>query len=115
MVNQGLHQAIYEKLLSVAKTKDITTYGQIAPLAGLDMESPADRDEIGRLLGEISTFEHQHNRPMLSAVVVHKDDKTPGHGFFELARSLGLYVGGDDDAFFVRELRRAHDYWSANC
>src|SRR5262245_33446964 len=66
-----LHAGIYEELKRVARRQEMTTYSGIGPLAGLDMESPADRDKIRRLLGMISTYEHQKGRPMLTAVVVH--------------------------------------------
>jgi hypothetical protein len=78
----AIHQEIYECLKEVARRGDLITYGEIAPLAGLDMESQADRNEIGEILGEISTFEHEHGRPMLSALVVLAGIGYPGEGFF---------------------------------
>ena len=45
-----LHQTIYERLKDVAKARSITYYSEIAPLAGLDMATGADknRSNIGR-------------------------------------------------------------------
>lgn len=106
-----MHQAIYERLVAVARAEDVTTYTDISPLAGLDMDNPDHRDKIGQLLGEISTFEHNHGRPLLSAVVIHRGNNIPGQGFFTLARELGLHTGTDDLVFFIRELRRVHDHW----
>jgi len=107
-----LHRAIYEQLKRVAKRQQMTTYSDIAPLAGLDMDSPADREEMRKILGKISTYEHQSGRPMLTAVVVRKDNNIPGEGFFELARHLGLLSGGDDElAFFCHEVSRVHAAW----
>jgi hypothetical protein len=67
-----MHPRIYDKLKLVARAGTTTTYGEIAPLADLDMANPAHRNEIRRILGEISTCEHQLGHPMLSAVVVHR-------------------------------------------
>jgi len=106
-----MHQAIYEQLKSVAQQGNVTTYSDIAPLANLDMGNQADRNKIGEILGEISTFEHEHKRPLLSVIVIHRDNNMPGQGFFNLARELGIYKGSDDFLFFVNELRRVHDYW----
>lgn len=106
-----MHQGIYAELKRVAKEQRYTTYSDIAPLAKLDMEEPADRVEIGQLLDEISRFEHSQGRPMLSATVIHRDDNIPGQGFFKLARQLGLYRGGDEFMFFIDELKRVHAYW----
>ena len=106
-----MHQAIYEQLKRIAKVQTTTTYTEIAPLAGLVMCNPTDRNEIARILGEISTYEHSQGRPLLSAVVILQDKNIPGQGFFTLARELGLYSGGDDLSFFCRELVKVHETW----
>ncbi len=108
-----LHKAIYEELKRVAKLQETTTYSDIAPLASLDMADPADRDAISLLLGQISTYERQQGRPMLTAIVIHREDNIPGPGFFELARHLGRLREGDDKlAFFCHEVASVHQTWS---
>lgn len=57
---------------------------------GLDMSRIDHRAEIGRILGEISSYEHQNDRPLLSALVVRAGDNYEGDGFFKLAEELGL-------------------------
>ena len=107
-----LRKPIYEELKKVAQLQETTTYGAIAPLAGLDMENPADSDAIRQILGIISTYEHHQGRPMLTAIVAHKQDNIPGHGFFELARLLGVLKSGADElAFFCGEVSRVHNKW----
>ena len=106
-----MHEQIYQRLIAVARAQSVITYAEIAPMADLDMNNQADRTEIGRLLGEISAFEHQQGHPLLSVVVIHRDNNTPGQGFFSLARELNVYNGQDDFLFFIQELRRAHDFW----
>src|SRR2546426_2853109 len=44
-----MHQTIYDELKSVASRQEMTTYSAIAPLAGLDMDNPADRDAMRQL------------------------------------------------------------------
>lgn len=107
-----MHQAIYDRLAQVARAQGMITYSQVAPLAGLDMGNPAHRNELGRILGEISTYEHEQGRPMLSAVVIQQESGMPGQGFFTLAQELGIYGGGDDRGFFSRELSRVHAQWA---
>ncbi len=107
-----MHEPIYERLKAIAKAKELTTYSEIAPLAGLDMSQPPDRKKIGGILDEISTFEHGEGRPLLSAVVVHKrGDRMPGPGFFTLAKKWGLYQTGGERPFFDKERSRVHNYW----
>jgi len=102
---------IYERLKEVARAGQKITYGEIAPIADLDMSNPADRSEIAAILGRICSREHHEDRPLLSAVVVRSDTGYPGKGFFKLAQDLGIYDGSDDWAFFERQLARVHEYW----
>ena len=106
-------EAINNKLREVAKSRDITYYATIAPLAGLDMGSPGDRDRISRILGDISTAEHDGGRPLLSAVVILRETNSPGVGFVSLAKDLGRYDGSDDDLYWAQEVRCVHDFWSS--
>lgn len=109
-----MNEQIYEKLREVARAKTVTYYSDIAPLAGLDMNLPSDRNAIGKILDDINRRELEFGRPMLSAVVVHKEGLKPGQGFFTLARELGLFIGSDRDKFYIKELRRVHDYWASH-
>ena len=104
--------AIYERLIEIAKGGDITYYSDIAPLAGLDMSLPPDRNRISDILDEISRTELTSGRPLLSAVVILKDENIPGDGFFKMAKELRLYDGSDDFRFWIRELRHVHDHWA---
>ena len=109
-----IHQEIYERLKEVARNGELITYAEIAPLADLNMDDQADRNKIGEILGEISTYEHKHGRPMLSAIVVLAGVGYPGEGFFNLARHLELHHGHGEFAdmeFFVQEVKKVHSYW----
>ncbi len=108
-----MNPQILEKIKAVARAQGATAYSDIAPLAGLDMSSPDDRNTLAEILCEISRQEHAQGRPMLSAVVIHRENNIPGQGFFTLARELGLYSGNNDLIFFGKELRRVHDFWKA--
>ncbi|MGW4424985.1 hypothetical protein [Streptosporangium sp. NPDC004631] len=63
-------------------------------------------------LGHVSTYEVEHGRPMLSALVVSESSHEPGPGFAELARNLKLKVE-DDTTFWQEELERTLRFWSA--
>ncbi len=105
-----MHEAIYEKLKSVARAKAITNYAEIAPLAGLEPHNTI----LWGMLDEINRHEHRENRPMLSAVVIVQADNKPGSGFFECARGLGVFQGGDELTFWIKELNIVWDYWSSH-
>lgn len=113
-MSETIHQDIYERLKEAARNEELLTYGQIAPLANLNLQSPADRNRISLILGEISTYEHENNRPLLSAIVILKGEDKPAEGFFRLARELGRYSGRkdkDDCDFFTLETKRVFEYW----
>jgi len=107
------HPVLYDKLREIAsRGKKTTTYQPIAEMMGLDMGNPADRDRLSEMLGEISRFEHEHGRPLLSAVVVLQESGEPGAGFFTLARELGLQPPGEEDyLFYARELKKVFEQW----
>ena len=104
--------AIREELLRVARIRSYINYSDIAPMAGLNMESPHDRNQIADILDSISQAEHDAGRPLLSAVVIRIDKNMPGNGFFALARRLGLYRAGDNFEYWLQELTRVHDHWA---
>lgn len=105
-----MYTDLYEKLKETARKGGIVHYSDIAPLVKLDMANPADRNEIGKILGDISLEEHEEGRPLLSVVVVSKSSGMPGQGFFDLAKELGLYDGKAHDKFFYQELRKVHEF-----
>lgn len=104
--------ALYDKLRDVARKRGTVYYSEIAPIVGIDMDSPHFGTHVGRLLDDINHAEVAAQRPLLSAVVIRKDANIPGAGFFTCARNLMLYAGNDDLAYWLEELRRVHDYWS---
>ena len=109
--DDAARQAIYAELQRVARAGRTTTYRTLAALTGLDLDRPADRDTLAGTLRAISTAEHQHGRPLLSAVVVLGGRYLPGRGFFALARELGRHTGDDDAAFHRQELAQVHATW----
>ena len=80
-------------------------------------DNPAHRAEIGRILGEISTHEHQAGRPLLSAVVL-STNMEEGDGFYKLCQELDITQDWRrlkrDDTFSAIEIRKCFDFWQDN-
>jgi hypothetical protein len=109
-----VHPPIYSKLRDVAANEQVVFYHQIAPLAGLDMSLAEDRNRIADILDEISTFEHEQGRPLLSVVVVQAETGRPGKGFYKLATRLQLFSGKsdiDEMVFFIATVKQAYSTW----
>lgn len=100
-------------MIECAKRKRTIAYSEfVKTIHAITFE--AHDQNLTLLLCEISQEEDSHGRGMLSAVVVQKaGDKTPGKGFFDLAKQLGRRFNKDDE-FWALELGRVFDYWSAN-
>ena len=69
---------------------------------------------IGPVLGRVSTFEHQHGRPLLSALVVHAGSRQAGDGFAgQLGLSLGYHIqAGQERAFWRSQVEEVVRYWA---
>jgi hypothetical protein len=92
-----------------AKRGATMTYTDLCEEVSAISFSPHD-PRLAHFLGEISTEEDAAGRGMLTAVVVHKHDRWPGAGFFELAQSLGRRVSDPEKVWIAEldKLRAAH-------
>jgi hypothetical protein len=89
------------------------TYTEAGEIIGLSMRNPHHRRLLGQYLGTISSYEVDHGRPMLSAIVIQKGEKKPGSGFFQLGEEIGKKPAVEDDATFgLREIDRVIAYWT---
>ena len=81
---------------------------------GLDMQaSQYDRTETGKILGEISRFEHDNGRPLISSIVITKGSGYEGDGFYKLAQDLGFgpWKTLRDSAFDIEQMTKCFEYW----
>jgi hypothetical protein len=104
----------FAALVTAAHTRSLCTYTGIAELASLPTTYPQMQKEVGQLLGEISEDEHNAGRPMLSAIVVDKNDGQTGEGFFTLARKLSLLKTDSRSAaieFLNKEKTAVFEFW----
>jgi hypothetical protein len=93
-------------------------YGELGKLVDPDgvWHYPRSRPPMhgfGDALGHVSRYEHEHGRPLLSALVTAVDTDKPGKGFAEFAESLGIQVG-DPDTFWSEEVSRVVKFWSSS-
>lgn len=104
---------LYAYLLAAARSGRFVTYSDAAEMVGLTMRNPHHRRLIGQLLGRISTYEAEHGRPMLSSIVVNKDQRSKlGQGFYQLGEELRLKeIGQDPDAFARNQMRETFEHW----
>lgn len=101
---------VYSELITAAKYRGSVTYQEIAQIMGLPLTGKLMGKEVGWVLGEISAYELENGRPMLSAIAVGVKGK-PGLGFFDWARKLGRLTSEEEWAFWERECKAVYDTW----
>lgn len=77
-------------LIDYASRREAIKYADLIEKAqlNLSMRNPHHRGILGEILGNISIFEHENDRPLLSCVAVLANLKH-SDGFFKLADELG--------------------------
>ncbi|WP_316738303.1 DUF3883 domain-containing protein [Pedobacter aquatilis] len=88
------------KLIDLARERRLIGYGNIMFSYDLKSDDRKDVDLFAEWIGEISEWEHEHGRPMLSSLVMHSDLQSIGAGFYGLAEKLSF---GE-----MEDLRKAH-------
>ena len=113
-----MNEIVRNKLIEVSKNKTIIGYQELCDACNLKLnmrENPSDRTEIGRILGKISVYEFENDRPLLSAVVLSKNMEE-GDGFYKLCEMLGITKNWrklkDDIVFSAQEINKCHEYWT---
>lgn len=88
-------------------------YEDVAEKLNLNLELAQDRLILSTTLGEISAFEHDKSRPLISSIAIYKTANDHGNGFYNLCEELGL---GDSsklkrDFFGFTQIEESKKYW----
>ena len=108
-----MNKELRTRMIEVALTEnEFLRYSEAARILRIKADRLDHSRELAEALDEISTYEHEQGRPLLSALVVHQDDLQPGGGFFKMAKRVGKQSPSEDnDAFYFAELRNLRHYW----
>jgi hypothetical protein len=66
-------------------------YKDIANLLNMEIESESDGDRLGIVLYEASKVEFLKHQLLITALVISKEYRRPGAGFYILAEEVGLF------------------------
>lgn len=105
---QAKEEAIRE-ISARARKESTITYSDLTKKIHSINFGPSDY-AFHYLLFEVSKDEDAAGRGLLSALVVRKEDGTPGQGFFDIARKLGRDVK-DQTRFWAEELQLIFAKW----
>ncbi|MEV7567834.1 hypothetical protein [Streptomyces tanashiensis] len=119
-MERDLHRALTARAREADPEKPAearVTYKEL----GLLVDPEGDRSGMSRppfrtmfpALGNISAYEAERGRPLLSALVVAQGSGTPGPGFAEMAQHLGVNVR-DPEEYWAEELAAVVRFWSTH-
>lgn len=88
-------------------------YEAIGKMLNLNFDNPADRLVLIDTLSEISTFEYEQGRPLISAIAIYKQSNDHGQGFYKLCEVLNIGKASDlrDQYFGFTALEDSKKYW----
>jgi hypothetical protein len=109
-----VNETIYARLTQAAMGKQFVSYRDLSAAINLSLTDAAGLNALGVLLEEIADHELAAGRPLLPAIIVNENTNMPGGGLFSYAKRKGLMKAKDKDtlAFFLKEAKKVHDYWS---
>lgn len=111
---------IRKQLIDLARSKTTWSYSQLNNQLQLNLnfDDPSDRKLIGEWLGEISLHENERERPLLSALIIHKGkDKEQGDGFYKLCQDIYNKNWEDLKAnknFEIEKITECFTFWKNN-
>lgn len=111
-VEERIRQELIDFVKIGDNDKSFVRYKPLAGKSGVPYENEHERNLFHDMLGNISSYEFEHNRPLLSVIVVN-DQYTPGKGFFRLAKSelKKQRPSEDNDEFAVKERKALFEFW----
>ena len=114
-MNKNVRSYLIE--LARKKTDQTIYYQKLVDNCKLNLnlqDEPYHRTLLGEILGEISVFEHENNRPLLSSLVIRKGDNYEGDGFYKLAEELGFGKWTNlkkEGIFEIQQIKECIEFW----
>lgn len=84
-------------------------------MLNLNFNDASDRALIGEWLGEISVYEYENERPLLSCLITHQDKmREQGDGFYKLCEDLLGIPWQDlkaDKKWENKQIAECYEFW----
>jgi len=112
-----MNQEVRKFLINKAHNGKTATYKEVAKILNLNTENIADRNRLGDEIGDISAYEYEHGRPLLSAIVIYSNINSSteyhGDGFYSLCENLeiGSKSSLKKTDFGMKQMTACLNYW----
>lgn len=86
-----MDKEIRKQLIEIARLRTTWTYTQLNEQLQLNLNfsDASERKLIGEWLGEVSVYEYERGRPLLSCLITHKNGlREQGDGFYKLCEDI---------------------------
>jgi len=100
-----MRQDIRRRLIEAARAGEVIFYLELGIGRGR---------VLGQILGEISEYEHDQGRPLLSAVAVSSVKGMPNPGFWGIPSVPPGLTKRQCSVFWARELVKVLDWWQSH-
>jgi secreted PhoX family phosphatase len=98
-------------LIGVAAAEKTISYSQLGWRVGIDVKSgDYPRMILSHLLSRVGRFEHEHYRPVITAVVVYLGEEDVGKGFYTLLDEI-YKKKVDRDTAHAMMLKNCYEAW----
>ncbi len=85
-----MNQEVRKFLIDQCVKGEPIYYEVIGRMLKLDLKLESHRQILSRTLGEISAYEHENVRPLISSIAIYKQKNDHGYGFYSLCEELGI-------------------------
>lgn len=113
-----MNSTVRSYLIEIARIPDkFVSYSDVVSTCDLrfDLATEYGRHQLSITLGEVSSYEFEHNRPLLSSLVIYSDATKNDHGdgFYKLAETLGIgeYKKLKINLYAFEEAARCRLFW----
>lgn len=111
-----MDQEVRKYMINVCRKRETATYNQlnIDCNLGFNLNNVEDRFAIGKVIGDISRYEHSLGRPLISSVITRAITNRCGPGFFTMAEELGFGLSTmlQENNFDLDQISESHLFWA---
>jgi hypothetical protein len=108
-----MDQTVRKFLIDQCVKGEPVYYEVIGNILNLNLDLDSDRGILSKTLGDISTFEFEKGRPLISSIAIYKQKNDHGYGFYDLCQDLkiGKAKALQDKLYGFTEMERSKTYW----
>ena len=88
-------------------------YEAVGQMLGLNLALDPDRHILSKTLGEISAFEYNNDRPLISSIAIYKQKNDHGYGFYNLCEELKIGKAShlSEQLFGFTQIEECKRFW----